>query len=415
MKKIAKIAALTVALSSVYTVIPHKKARAFFSSTHSAIFDNALEILKNDGKSEAYTFYLIHREKISYGVISPDFKGDRNKGSGKHYYSSVDKDGEKLEPSASGYYKNRLGNFSSSARTMLEENLTMSYIEARNDLLNLSLDSIGRCVHFISDLGCSVHTTNLISLPTRNNPHHQYEKYAEKHMDNHHSKSCPDELYEAYINNDIGTMLGILSNISSSFYSDVKACTPKTFGTVLDKMLPLTENHVAAFLNAYYVTCEDKVNSALDLSKEYKIKSKQNGNVLTVASNSRVIFDKDNDLDTQKFKFVAKPDGSLRILNNHANIVSSGVFGFKCEKALSNNGFMLTKIRDSYLISTSYSEFEKYISANKRLIKSKVCEGTLNPDEDFQYFYIEETKEQEISDRDIKNDKETIKNINNNN
>ena len=366
-----------------------KKAYAWFSDTHTSIFESALEILKNDGKIDAYKFFEENKDRISYGVIVPDFKGDRNKGSGMHYYSSCDKNGSAIQPTYTGFFANRLGKFAPSARTMLEENYTMSLIQFANNMTDMALDSLGRCIHFISDIGCTVHTTNLISLPFKNNPHHCYEKYALANMDRFHTLKGNDSLYDAYLYKSIGEMLNILSLESAKYYADVKAVQDTTFENALRNMLPLTEQHVAAFLNAYYERLSEKTEKALKVKKNIKIKSACDGSYLTIYENGRAGLSKLNSNLNQTFNIRLNLDGSVRIVNKEGNLLCDGMFGFKCGRAIKNNGFRLTETDGFYKISTEYSRFSKLITNSKRLIKYRVFQKDFNPLDDSQLWVIE--------------------------
>lgn len=366
------------------------KADAWFSDTHSAIFECALEILKNDGKNDAYKFFEENKDRISYGVIVPDFKGDRNKGSGMHYYSSCDKNGNVIQPTYTGFYANRLGQYAPSARTMLEENYTMSLIQFANNMTDMALDSLGRCIHFISDVGCTVHTTNLISMPFKRNPHHCYEKYALANMDRFHTDSGDESLYSAYMNKSVGEMLNILSRESAKYYADVKAVEDTTFENALRNMLPLTEQHLAAFMNAYYERLSENINKALRVKKNIRIRSVCDSSYLTVYENGRTGLSKLKDNLNQTFNIRLNLDGSIRIVNKEGNLVCDGMFGFKCGKAIKNNGFRFTQTDGYYKISTEYSRFSKLLTNSKKLIKYRVFQKDFDPLDDGQLWIIEE-------------------------
>ncbi len=376
-------------LSAGAILLKPKKASAWFSDTHSAIFENALEILKNDNKTDAYEFYKTNQDRIAYGVIVPDFKGDRNKGSGMHYYSSCDKNGNALAPSVTGFYANRLGDYAPSARTMLEENYTMSLIQYKNNMTDMAFDSLGRCVHFISDVGCTVHTTNLISLPIRNNPHHCYEKYSLANMEKYHAKACEDTLYDEYMNKSLGDMLNNLSEKSSKYYADVKAVEDVTFKNALEHMLPLTEKNVAAFLNAYYEKLSENLRTTIKIMTDLKIKSVCDNTYLTVFENGRVGLSKLDDKLNQTFNIRLNLDGSVRIVNKQGNIVCDGMFGFKCGKAIKNNGFRLTETNGDFKITTEYSRFSKMLTNSKRLSKYRVFQKHFAPVNEGQLWKFE--------------------------
>ncbi len=370
-------------------VLNENKAAAWFTDTHSAIFESALEILKNDKKTEAYKFFEEHNDRISYGVIVPDFKGDRNKGSGMHYYSPCDKNGNLIQKTYTGFYPNRLGKYAPSARTMLEENYTMSFIQFANNMSDMALDSLGRCIHFISDIGCTVHTTNLISLPTKNNPHHNYEKYALANMSRFHTTSGDKSLYDAYMNKSIGEMLNILSLESAKYYADVKAVKDTTFENALRNMLSKTEQHAAAFLNAYYEGLSENTANALKAKRNIRIKSVCDGAYLTIYENGRAGLSKLSSSLNQTFNIRLNLDGSIRIMNKAGNLVCDGMFGFKCGKAIKNNGFRFTETDGFYKITTEYSRFSKLLTNSKRHTRYRVFQRNFDPLDDSQLWVIE--------------------------
>ena len=129
------------------------KASAWFKKTHTNIIEQALEILKNDGKAQAVKELEEYSKELVHGACIPDVKGDWDNGWGLHYYSPKNKFG--LPNRKNGiYYPNRLGSFSKSAGTMLEENYTTALIFTQNKKYSEAAVLLGRAVHFLSDI-CS--------------------------------------------------------------------------------------------------------------------------------------------------------------------------------------------------------------------------------------------------------------------
>lgn len=347
------------------------KAYAWFSPTHAYIFENAFELLKLRNE-EVHKAYLPYEKEIASAVLIPDFKGDINKGSGAHYYSPVLKNG-KCDDAVLGYYKNRLGRFSKSARTMLEENITHAAIYKKSRNEKMYAESVGRALHFIMDICCSVHTTNLISLPIKNNPHHTYEIYSREHMYDYGIDNISDirELEERYLNMPIDKLLSNAAKCSAVYYKNMTSLKASEYKKALSNMLPFSFAltyimlvKIYEFVNAYdgikigdkFTLCSD--NGYLSGKGKKVFLSKEKARALTFE-----LFEK---------------GGKLFLKNGGRFLVCEGRFGFKYGGEFEHAAIRLTKTAKGYLISTEFLKGEKYLIPDKKTVKAKFFDPRSN-------------------------------------
>ena len=145
-----KILAACAAITAYKLAFP-KKAYAWFSKTHEDITTKAIGLLSKDNRVKEAEFFKPYKEQILAGCTKPDRKGDPDKGSGMHYYSICNKKGTPL-PQTAGYYRNRKGKISKSARTMLEENYTSALCLYKSGKIPQAMNVLGRAAHFIEDM-----------------------------------------------------------------------------------------------------------------------------------------------------------------------------------------------------------------------------------------------------------------------
>lgn len=347
------------------------KAYAWFSPTHAYIFENAFELLKLRNE-DVYKEYLPYEKKIAGAVLIPDFKGDINKGSGAHYYSPVLKNG-KSDKAVLGYYKNRLGRFSKSARTMLEENITHAAIFKKAHNEKMYAESVGRALHFIMDICCSVHTTNLISLPIKNNPHHTYEIYSREHMCDYGIDNIPDisELEEKYLSMPIDKIMESVSKRSAGYYKNMTSLKASEYKKALSNMLPFSFAisyimlvKIFEFVNAYNGI---KIGDKFTLCSENGYLSGKGKKVMLTKNKS----------DALSFELFEK-SGKLFLKTDNRFLVCEGRFGFKYGGECDHAAIRLTKTEKGYLISTEFLQGEKYLVPYKKTIKAKFFDPRLN-------------------------------------
>ncbi|MCD7773251.1 MAG: hypothetical protein LUH08_04265 [Ruminococcus sp.] len=347
------------------------KAYAWFSPTHSYIFENAFELLRLRNE-KVYNELLPLRDEIANATLVPDFKGDINKGSGSHYYSPVLKNGKSDAP-VSGYYKNRLGRFSKSARTMLEENITMAAIFKASGNEKMYAQSVGRALHFIMDICCSVHTTNLVSLPFKSNPHHTYEVYASENMNAYSLENIPDiaRIEEKLLLLPLEKLLELVAKRSAKYYKNMVSLRESEYRKALADMLPFSFAMTYIMLVRIFEFtsrfCEIKIGDSFTLQSSGAYLTRKGRKVaLTQNKQSAVIFS------------LYESDGKLFLKAGDKFLVCEGRFGFKFSDLCDHAAVRLTRTGKGYLISCEYLNGEKYIIPKGNTINSRFFDPTLD-------------------------------------
>ena len=127
---------------------------------------------------EAQEIYAPLMNTLTANVCRPDEKGDAEKGMGKHYYCACESSGKRLTP-VCGYYKNGLGRFSRSARTMMEEDYTMALTFRNAGSISQGGVALARAIHMLSDMCCLPHASKMTYVSNMRNIHKAYEELAE--------------------------------------------------------------------------------------------------------------------------------------------------------------------------------------------------------------------------------------------
>lgn len=146
------------------------------SPVHYLILRRSYELLKSFYPESEQIIgpmlkYMLHVVK------KPDQKGDRENGLGKHYYCAVSAIGADSSPFL-GYYKNGLGHFAPSARTMFEEDYTMALTMYKSGYIRQAASYLGRAVHMLSDMCCLPHATGMTYFSPKKGLHQAYERLA---------------------------------------------------------------------------------------------------------------------------------------------------------------------------------------------------------------------------------------------
>lgn len=247
--------------------------KAWFKKGHVLIVEQAFEILKNDGKSRDIKLLEAYLDQIIHGATVPDVKGDIDNGSGLHYYNSKNKFGFPIRPKE-GYYPNRLGGFSKSAGTMLEENYYTALIFWQNGKYNTSAVLLGRAVHFLSDLCCPPHTTAKVCTGNPKNCHFAFETYANK-LNGMFISMTAGDFYEKLLNLSPLGIADFLCRISASYYDKLITKKDEDFSYIVVGTMPLAQTVTAAFFNKFLVESEYK--PLIEEEKTYVIKNCESG------------------------------------------------------------------------------------------------------------------------------------------
>lgn len=146
-------------------------------SVHQNILKRAVRLLE-EICPEAAELVSPQLETMLIFAIRPDQKGDYENGLGRHYYCACNILGKPLRPSG-GYYKNGLGHFGKSARSMFEEDYTMALTLRHCGFSGKSAEHLGRAVHTLSDMCCLPHATKMTYFSPMRSIHKGYENLAE--------------------------------------------------------------------------------------------------------------------------------------------------------------------------------------------------------------------------------------------
>ncbi len=379
-KTVLNAAAFSAAAAAGYRLC-EIKAHAWKSDTHSFIAQNALAILKNDGKAEAYDILSLHAADLLRGATCPDYKGDTDKGHGFHYYCARDMRGKKLELSESGYYKSGKNitsdsAFSRSARTIFEDNYQAALSFYAGGNTHKFVEFAGRCVHMLSDVCCPPHTSNLTLTSVYARRHKQFEDHAKEIFHRYSADSCEPGIYERFEEGGFGGVFNELAVKSSDHYdSIVFAKNPDGLDCIIEEMLITAQKNCAAMLERL---CRDAVTGKCIICGEhYCIKNAKTGRYIckggriglqTLEKPANVaVFSLDDDgvfnirLDGERLTLMKRPSGEdfcygIKIGNTACGYrLTTAASGYSKAVTVAGSGELCTAIYDPDDISQHWS------------------------------------------------------------
>lgn len=356
-----KIIAACAALAA-YKLLTPLKAHAWFAATHRDITSKALSLLEKEGKAKQYAFFKPYEEQLTAGCTEPDKDGDTDHGPGRHYYSFCNPKGKELSPTA-GYYRNRKDDFSKSARTSLEENYTSALCLYKSGNIERAMHVFARAAHFIEDMSCTPHVSNIRCFDRPKNIHNAYEKHINTICGQFTADRFDKRLIKNYEGDSFETASNKLIKYSSKYVESISTLDPRAFDEAAADTLKVSQQNVMALMLKFYDECQqDKGNYIVD-GRQYTIKNEASGMVVTVTEKG-IILDKPDKEKQQKLT---------------AKIYDLGSFGFQAE----DTGFINEKFkgldylkRDSvpalfrlaslgkkrYRITTGGTEYEKVLT-----------------------------------------------------
>ncbi len=304
------LAAACAALAAVRLAFPIK-AEAWFSVTHRDITGKALRLIETDGRRKAVQFFAPFHSELLEGCTEPDNSDDTDSGAGKHYYSCTDSKGRALK-TAGGYYKNRLGRYAPSARTLLEENFTAALCLYKSGMIPEAMRYIGRAVHFVEDMSCTVHVTNSEYDDSETNLHHAYEKHINgscsrvtaEHSDKRLERSYSGSSFERAVNKLISSAAVHLKSISTLDKS--------AFEAAADVTLRLAQQNAAALMMRFYNDCKSDGDNYI-----------RSGDKLTLRNAATGLY-----LNTEGGRISAQAHEKKNALKLRAVITPKGTFSF---------------------------------------------------------------------------------------
>lgn len=147
------------------------------SCVHRNLIFRTLVMLRTIEPETVKIFAPLRKTLIPYSK-RPDMNGDYENGMGRHYYCAVNTHGRERTP-VNSYYKNGAGKYFKSARSMFEEDYTMSLTMYCAGFYDKSAEFLGRAVHMLSDMCCIPHTASMTYFSSGRNFHKAYENLAE--------------------------------------------------------------------------------------------------------------------------------------------------------------------------------------------------------------------------------------------
>ncbi len=147
-----------------------------YRSVHKTLIDRALPMVYKY-LPDAKEILTKHIGILIDMACAPDRDGDYEKGMGRHYYCGANSFGIRLRPH-NGYYKNGIGRFSKSARTMFEEDYTMALTFWNAGFTEQATTHLARAVHMLSDMCCLPHSTRMTYFSLKRHIHQSYEALA---------------------------------------------------------------------------------------------------------------------------------------------------------------------------------------------------------------------------------------------
>ena len=325
MKKVlayAGAAALCVKLGTI-------KGCAWCGVTHRDIMKKSLALLDKEKKSKVSAFFKGYSKELEDGCTAPDSSGDIDHGAGMHYYSCCKKKGNPL-PQTNGYYKDRLGRFLPSARTLMEQNYASAVSLYRSGKKHEAMICFARAAHFVSDMGCTVHVSNIRCMDRRGNIHNAFENHAKTTCTVYTADTFDRRLSKLYEKDSFQDALNKLVNYSSKFVKQVRSLDPLRFDDVESNTLITTQQHVMALMVKFYNDCTaDNANYLIE-NKPYSFKSPASGLCLTAGSKGLLLSPVDKELE-QKFKINWREDGTFTISTTDGGYIANNLKSYVSE------------------------------------------------------------------------------------
>ncbi|MBQ3855346.1 MAG: hypothetical protein II762_01490 [Ruminococcus sp.] len=214
---------------------------------HKTLLLRALVLLKNAHPDTEIMFTPMAKTMVPYAK-RPDKKGDREKGLGRHYYCAVNSSGRELK-SAEGYYRNGMGKFAKSARTMLEEDYTMALTMYIAGFTEESAKLLGRAVHMVSDACCVPHASKMTYFSPKKRVHTAYEGLSDVIYPEFVPEQELDKIEPVFA--DRSSFRAPMNDIAAGTAKELDLLREEPFEEIRERLL-YTERKVAALLLRFF-------------------------------------------------------------------------------------------------------------------------------------------------------------------
>ncbi len=322
MKKVLAIASA----AAVCCKLGNIKAHAWGGVTHRDIVQKALDLLEKEKKQKVSAFFKGYHKQLESGCTAPDSGEDIDCGAGMHYYSCCKQRGKPL-PQTNGYYKDRLGRFLPSARTLFEQNYTSAVSLYKCGKKGEAMTCFARAAHFVSDMGCPVHVSNIRCIDRKGNIHYSFEKHAKTTCSVYSAETFDRRVGKLYEKGNFQDALNKLVNYSAKYVKAVRSLDPLRFDDVESNTLIYTQQHVMALMVRFYNDCTTDNGNFIPENKPVAIKSVFSGLCVTVANKGLTLEGINKELE-QKFKVRWNDDGSFCLKTADGNLVAKNFKGY---------------------------------------------------------------------------------------
>lgn len=383
MKKALLFAAAAGTIAALKAAKPIK-AHAWFSQTHKNITQSAFDLLKKEKKAKICAFYEPQLELLMTACAAPDEAGDIDKAPGTHYYSCADVKGKKL-PIKGGYYKNRLGDFSKSARTSLEDNYTSAVSLYKSGLINEAFTAFGRALHFAEDISCPVHTANMKYLESPKNAHYSFEKFANTISSKYSPEQLDKRIVNSFSSESFENALNKLCEGTNKYASMVAGLDPAAFTKTVSETVPGGVMAAAAMMIRFYNDCRDDNKNYILSNNAYSFKNMLTGEYL-------IMTDKGIELKSgvvgaqKKLTVTLDKSGAFSLKGGNERYLLSNLKSSEKE-----NEKMLFRAacvkKNTFRLSLGHTFYEKVLGLKKGSSALTVC--AFDPEDTAQLWVIE--------------------------
>ena len=355
---------ITAAAAAIGYKLTNIKAHAWFGDTHKDIIKKALELLKKENKTKAYSFFEGYEKELIKGSTAPDRAKDIEHGSGMHYYSCCKPHGKEL-PNINGYYKNRHGKFLPSARTLMEQNYSSAVSLYKSGMIKESMTCFARAAHFVSDMGCTVHTANIRCFNRRGNIHNSYEEHANVNYKGCSAENMDKRLNKYYEKENFQDALNKLIGFSSKYVKQVRTLDPKAFDDAEKNTLVYTQQNVAALMIRFFNDCTKENNKYLSQDRNYIIKNLKTGLLVTVTTKGLIMAESDSELD-QRLRIEWNNKGYFCFVTTDSLYISNDLKRLIDKDSNTSHALFRTIYlgKDKYILTVGEKNFKRVLSCS---------------------------------------------------
>ena len=379
-----EIIAACAALTALKLIKPIK-AEAWCGVTHRHITAYALELLKKEGKEKQYEFFKPYEEQLEAGCTKPDRGGDVDHGAGMHYYSFCNKRGIEL-PATAGYYRNRRNKFSKSARTMLEENYTSALSLYKSGKPEDAMFVFARAAHFIEDMSCTPHVSNIRCFNRKRNIHNAYEEHINTICKQFNAERLDKRLIKYYENDSFEGAANRLIKASSKFVALIKTLDPIAFRDAAKATIELSQQNVAALMLKFYEDCTTDKDNYIRDGRSVMIKNVVSGMVIT-EENGKVFLAKPGDSKSSKLTAVIGELGAFSFVTEDGKTINKKFTSAeKTSDSTAGAAFRLAALgKRRYRIMTGASDYAKALTCS---VSGRITIERFDPENALQIWAI---------------------------